>query len=734
MAGILPTGLPTTATTLDPDLFITQRDGDVIVSSITKANLEAALNLVKTESVILHVGANGDYTNVKDAMDSITDSSGSKPYTILVTPGVYEENNPIVSKAFVSVFGIGSTGAVRLNATNAGNLFTGSVLIAFTNVTFGNVTSGYAVEMATLGGISIDGCVIGDCENGIHVNHVSSAVVITNSTSIGINTGNLFEVTSGQLTLSGLTVTDQTTVGTIVKGVGGRVMVNGVDSFGSNVTTGFDMFNTVATLRGINLENSTDGIVINGGSSHTTISGVEIHDCTNDGLRIGTGNVDVNALHISNSAQYNVNITGAAIVLGNIITILDNTNISPSATVIGLGISDKEGDSGVVVYGEFSVGTPLVGGETVLGHGDSYTNGMFVYSFDGTTYTDISTAAQSPSGSAFNFANPNVNTAFYITSDYRNGDYLTHPGMKINVMSPIVLGGGEIVYEYWDGGTWVEFNYMVTDSGGKYLPHAKQLFEASGSYQVRFDINMTDNWVKNDPITSGIDRFWTRIRIKTAITTSPSLEQFKLHTAGRTEINSDGYIETFGLARSISRFPWDAGLLEAAAASPSNQDLFLSDNLDVGRVENKFVNNNIDRVGFLSPIPETIDTSTPIVFAWSVITDDATAGNIEWVVSWGFNTPTGNVYKSQGSAPTTAPNEQNTTVVEAAPISANTVQWYKTDLDISDMISRRLGGFPDTLWVSLERVGDSGSDTHSGDIALVGIAADFLTWCFGGHF
>jgi len=391
------------------------------------------------------------------------------------------------------------------------------------------------------------------------------------------------------------------------------------------------------------------------------------------------------------------------------------------------------GDEGLNILGELHVGMPERPSESVFGGGDSYTRGMKVYTFDGSVYGDVSAEAASSTGSPFAFPNNNINTAIYVASSLANGGVLHHYGIKASVTTAAVSGAGEIAAEYWTGAAWVAFTHMTTQSGGKYLPYADQLFERVGSFQIRNNIFMDDDWATNDDPSYGTPLYWVRYRIATAaITTAPVFEQFKLHTS-RAEINSDGYMEFMGLGRPFARFPWDAGLLAPASSSPANQDLYLSDNLDVGRVENRFNNGATDRIGFLSAVPDTLDSSTPIVFAWSVITDDATAGDIFWVLRWGWNDPTDNVYRSQAAAPAASPNEQSLTIIEAAPVSADTVQWYQAELDISGVIPRRDGGFPDTIWVSLQRSGGIAGDTHGGDVSLVSLTSAYLTWCVGGH-
>jgi len=99
------------------------------------------------------------------------------------------------------------------------------------------------------------------------------------------------------------------------------------------------------------------------------------------------------------------------------------------------------------------------------------------------------------------------------------------------------------------------------------------------------------------------------------------------------------------------------------------------------------------------------------------------------VIRWGFNGDGDNVYRTApGSDPA---NMRTYTVTELAPTSADTVKWYTTELDITDMISRRGGGFPDTLWLSIQRTGND--DTNASDVAMVAIDAHYVKWCVGGH-
>ncbi|RKY40447.1 MAG: hypothetical protein DRP85_08550, partial [Candidatus Makaraimicrobium thalassicum] len=547
--------------------------------------------------------------------------------------------------------------------------------------------------------------------------------------------GDLIVVNAGSFNGVDIDVADESTVNTVLRvdGADANAVINILHTHSANVTNGIVCDNEAyAILRGATINNATIGVTFGGGSDVRLISS-SVLNC-DVGMSIPDGDTVVGMSDVSFDGNVqDVNVASSTCkIFGTVTASIASASFSTGAQINTVVLDLFEGDEGLNILGELHVGTPEHPTESVFGGGDSYTRGMKVYTFDGSAYVDVSDEAGSSSGSTFTFPNVNANTAVYVASSLSNGGVLHHYGLKASITAGAVLGAGSIAAEYWTGAAWVAFTHMTTQSGGHYLPLADKIFEDSGSFQIRNNIFMPDDWATNDDPSYGTSLYWVRYRIETGITTAPVFEQFKLHTE-RAEINADGYIEFMGGGRPFSRFPWDAGLLEAAASSPANQDLYLSDNLDVGRVENKFNNGATDRIGFLSAVPDALDSSTPIVFAWSVITDDATAGDIFWVLRWGWNGPTDNVYRSQADAPEASPNEQSLTIVEAAPVSEDTVQWYRAELDISGIIPRRLDGFPDTIWVSLQRSGGIAGDTHGGDVSLVSLTSAYLTWCVGGH-
>jgi len=136
------------------------------------------------------------------------------------------------------------------------------------------------------------------------------------------------------------------------------------------------------------------------------------------------------------------------------------------------------------------------------------------------------------------------------------------------------------------------------------------------------------------------------------------------------------------------------------------------------------------RVGFNSVLPMDLDTSSPITFSWQIIAEAAGGQDVDWILRWGYSTDGDNVYSTSGGAPTTVPSQQTYTVSLPAPVPF-TSKWYSHNLDVSDMVARRDGGYPDTIWFTISR--DGATDAYAGEIDIINISANYTKWCDGGH-
>jgi hypothetical protein len=328
------------------------------------------------------------------------------------------------------------------------------------------------------------------------------------------------------------------------------------------------------------------------------------------------------------------------------------------------------------------------------------------------------------------FTNLSAGNALYFSGRGNSGPVRV-VGLAVENQRAMVLGGGSVVAEYWNG-AWTDMATLTTDREGPYRPYAHAFLErAPASENMRLPQSITSDWVLSDPMGRNATEYWCRLRIVSPITTSPGISSMR-GILSSTKINEDGYIEHFGQARTVQQFGWDVGLLHPASASPGNQDVFRSQNLDVGRTENLFQNAGLRRVSFVSPVPGHMCTSCPITFAWATISN-AGGGNVRWVIRWGRTTDGDAVFRTSGAAPPVGPHEQSVTIVDVAPAAADTQKAYTASLDVRDFIGRRPGAFPDGLWISLERDGGHGDDTHLGDMAVINVSGLHVIWASGAY-
>jgi len=598
-----------------------------------------------------------DFDSVKDACDSITDSSISMPYIIFVYPWIYTEDPFIIPQ---------NTKILAYNATISAN---------DNNVDFIQLNE--------------------ECE-------IKWAIVVPPTFAKGVlMTGSNSKIKDGSIEWPCICAIETDASRCIIRDISIGFATLWLCSLSNIITISDVAFTSCWTA----INTQTDAALL--------WSWLATVWCTID---------------LKTEDNSSVELTGSKLNISKFI-ISDWNNIRISSN------SDKENDEALVNMQEFQVWVPEKWHESVFWEWDSYTRGMLAFiEIPGGIFADVSEAARSASWSTFSFPSNLVDSAIYVASSLTDWtDVLKHYWIKTNIETALDIWTWEVVIEYWNWLVWEEINWMVVDSWGSYYSHAKKYFQNTWFHQLRYDTEISKvNRVKNDPMLTWTDYYRVRFRIKTNIATIPVIEQFKLHS-NSTELNADGFLEYFWKARWIDRLPRDAWLLEAANSSPGNQDLYIWDNLSVGRVENLFANWAIDRLWFMSPLPMSCDTSSKISFKRSVRTDDNSWWNIQWIVRWAWTNEWLNIYSSAAAAPTIAENQQDIILIDSAPLVKNTEKRYTVDLDISDMIARKDWWFPDTLWLTLERTWNAWSDTHWWDVGLIAISAEYKKRSEWGH-
>lgn len=681
------------------------------------------------------------YASISHALSTITDNSPSNTYAVILAGGVYTESSTISVGAGIHVIGTGDSTVVETSNNNV-NLFELGSQSDLSNVSIMGPTNAKTISVTEANSIvSIRNVKISNSTYPVYLNASGSLVNIYALAIRGSSTAfdNAVEIMDGDVniyTLSSIGTTGNNLI--YASGSSTRVHAWTIDNESVNINVLLNI-NLGAKLLVYSSRSvgGTTGLLLNSASATLDGVGFADPDIGIDVTNVGVSTLTITSTSVTNSTTFDMRIQNPNTVLGGLNNYLRDSKISfpngvPTLAYSLTHFSNDEGDETQIVKAELSVGAPDRPAESTFGEGDSYTRGMLLYTYDPTNgFIDETAAAKSFSGSTFTFSDVVTDSAIYATSDLQNdGDYVKFFGVKIQIATAGVLGTGTTIAEYWNGSTWTPMSIMRTQGNSPYYPILEPLIDSDpGSYQMRFNARIDSTWVKNDPIGSGTDRYWARLRITSAITTSPEFEQIKIHS-NRTEINSDGWMEYYGKARSIGRLAWNYGMVQAATSSPGDQDQFLSDTLDVGKIENSFANNTSDRVGFLAPIPFDLDTSTSIRFRWAA-RYSANTGDVIWNIRRGFNTAGDVVYDSAASAPTTHPTETLTTITETVPATTGAMVWHTVDIPVYDLNPRNAEGTSDILWVTIER--DGTTDTFSGIAGLVAVSGDYLKWTNGGH-
>lgn len=722
-------------------------NGETLLSHRTKLNSMTqelydfdATVIHNFDTHILHVSKNGNdttgvgtienpYLTIAKALSTITDNSETIRYAIHIHPGIYQEANPLNIKSYVTLVGIGD---VRLTPnTVSSDMITFDAFGTLENITIYGVTGAAAISGTT------------------------NAIIIRDLVVINCQTGITFNNASGRLDVYGaIILTSAFTMGTVIESLAGLVNARNITVYpGSSVTTvvSADGANAAAIIMGISGQeiSATNAFYANNGGSigyssavfSNVVNGIRVN---NNSLVRGVGFASDNSLSYDLLQE---DVDSRIFIDGGIIN-FEKVSAQEWQGIQLDVLSSVEGDEGSITTGEKHVGTPESGSETVLGEGDSTTRGMLVYTYDG-SFTDVTSAASSLSGSTFTFPTT-INSGFYVAwnlIDSSTSDYKKFFGLKVLVNSAMVVGTGSYEIEYWNGSGWFPIHYMTTQGNSPYISRIETFAEQAEYQQVRFDSELSginppfspENgpWMKNDPVSLGTNRYWIRFRITAPLTTSPTIEQIKLHT-NRTEINSDGWVEYYGLSRPTRVLPIDFSMSVPATESnqqPTNISLYISDNIYMNRVLNGFRNDKTDLATINFLLPSDFDSSTTMLFIMSY--RSPAAGDVVWKVNYAHTNNNGgsDLYLDAITAPTTGPNELEITTVDT--ITAGEVGKQHNlafELDLSKTSAWNTNAESDLIWISIRRLGSDIQDTVAGDIAVVNTLGRYVAWNNGTRF
>lgn len=617
--------------------------------------------------------------------------SSTNQFCIIIGPGVFNEA-PLTCPEWTLIRGCGPR--TRINATNVNSNL----------LTIGKDSSIRSIALSGVTGSSNWLVAFSDTSSGV----ASASDILLTSASNGVKT----ESTSGQFNVTITNLLASSVTGSTVEANNNSRLtlsaasING--TLGSSVAINQAGNGKLLTFN-VRADNYSVGFRTSGSNG----------DCVITGLSITNTNTSIDQV-----APCPVKILG-----GNLDAVV--ANIQDTSVVEGFFFNETPTEQSFRVISELSVGLPGRGKEAALGEGDSYYNGSLVYEFNGSTFTNVSTNSQNPVSGTFSIPGTTVNNAIYVSTAFRDesGSFQTFSGIKIDVQNAASIGSGEIVSEYWDGTNWVEFNTMSEgELGDNYTKYAKNLFQRSAPEQVMFDDSILSDWQLSDPVSLGINLYWVRFRVVSTLISAPIFNSLKIHT-NRTEANADGFIQYFGKARRYKTLSSDISF-ESAANSPSNQDIYLSDNIPVGKRENEFFTSGLltssDQAASVFKLPSDTDTSTKAILTVTYTSLDT--GTAAFICYWNTSTEGGSVFQSAGAAPTVSPNEQAILATQTYN-SPNTLRTLRFELDISNAVPRDSQSLSDLLWIGL-RISNSSTVNP---IVLVNVNLEYLSNESGAH-
>lgn len=367
-------------------------------------------------------------------------------------------------------------------------------------------------------------------------------------------------------------------------------------------------------------------------------------------------------------------------------------------------------DRGLLINAELSVGSLELGHESSFGRGDSSPKGMVVLSYDDSagTYTDVSAAAASQSGSTFGIGN-GTDDALYV------GHSVPFSNIKVDIDTVIDLGAGSVVVEYWNGSTWATFPIVSTEANFPYSHYGPGFGNTTGPKQARF--GDMPGWATT--AVNGVTKYWIRSRVVSAITSGPVLEYYKLGR-DRVEINKDGQIELFGNASSIRyRVPGvNLNSLSPASGSPANRAINYADGITLNRRDVRFADSSDTALGDAFLISQGTHTAKPVRLQWLWVPSVALAGDVEFYVDYA-------IFKAGDTLDGSSVPSTRLTKIVSVPLNSEDVV-IETFIDLD--ISAGLEGYYVVFQVGRDATVGNTNDTLAGDAELAAFSALFYRW------
>ena len=719
--------MPAETVLSDTDLFYVSTDegGGIfedksaslsVVRAAVSEQIQNVVYVSKSGSDVTGDGTAGKpYLTIKYAYASITDNDSTHRYAIIVGPGVYSEDNPIQMKSYVTLAPIGQLNSVIVTPQNvAANLFVGTNLANIKGFSLSGVTGAAAIYHNTLGIILATDLQIIDCLDGIYCNGVTSEIsaqnIIAYTTPVTGSITRLFRCTAGRISAETIIIVTDASVGYIAHGSGSSstIVMSTITSWSANLTwCGYADDGASLHFLNCHFNGQENGFWIDNGGDPASIEGgnITFEDTQTLDLLIDDPLAEFRANNVS-MARDKIDVpSGIESLYMSGFDEFSNKYRFIEDVAIG-----RDGDG--------------LGHSLEVGEGGRYAYNAKAKSFNGATYANFAP------GAIIQFPNLLSGTMLYFgdldSLKFYGGAYLMSD-------AKLVLGSGSVVWEYYDGGAadWVEFNIMDTiddtgDSNANLPFNWDEGIEGAIRFDQNIDTGVTESnasatgWVENT--VDGETGTWMRIRIVTAITTSPKF--YALGWKGSyTKIRKNGTILRNGEARTKDNLIITIPEIEGTADDTKNIDI--STNITGLKIKKSaFSNGDLCQIYFRIIITDEIDTSCGLTWKAKMSSGVAPLG-VDQTAKMHF---THTIIKEGDSYVDTNPDTtEDFDIVFAAGDAANKTQTItaSTRVDISSLNAG------DEVWGMVYREANEAGDDLAGDVNVSNEWFEFRKWQFG---
>lgn len=659
-------------------------------------------------------------------------SANSSPNQIFVIfPGTYVENNPIVLPAGSSVVAKGSATTTMLVAQNpAADLMILNTKCKISGITFygayGAGSRGIyfdAAQGTTSQFCILNECFIIDCNIALECDGKNDTIIDTVyadklivgvqnlSTSKGVYCHSHGQFIGTACYVFGVQGTHSVAQAYTCENLHSKISLITASSWYNNIGVYVDNF-AEAEISLLNIQYNDVGVTVGPNGTATRLSAT--------------------SLIIRNSTTYDVDIQATSANVQIYSSFLDDVKLNnPNDVNITVRYNAaKFGNYYQTLIGDIQVGSPFQPSKFAAGEGLFVNSNIVVFSNDNLevgTWVNNTNIALLSDGTPFNiFQTTASNNCMYL------GSTKTIFGLKLSILTALVsvVPQSDLQWEYWNGSSWISFNVMQTypDTRHTYIPSFLSL---QSKFHIRFGLNFSTPFANKT--LNGIAKNWVRLRVINTLPSLPTGNYVKIHT-NASVINNDGFIEYFGSGRvfcnsTVLTYP------DPTLALPSSQSIFLAPSLSLTKTYNVFPPSIITRVGFGFKIPVNLDISFPMKYNISFVCDNSATGDILWTFRYTYATDNTPLYLLDADAQLN-PNPDVVTITQITTIPANNQRlnlYQVIPIDCSKINSNISTINKYFFYGTLERTGNSGSDTYIGNISLINLDYDYITWTPGGH-